>query len=97
MFLNNEYPNGYFSKTLEKFYLKNSSSVQSDNDNVREKYRLVLKIPFIGEASYKFRNQIVSLLNSALDVEVCPVFVSFKISNYFSLKCKTPFPYKFGI
>ena len=48
----------------------------------------------VKEAFYKFRSQIVSLLKAALDVEVRPVFVSFKISNYFSLKCRTPFPYK---
>ena len=39
----------------------------------------------------------ISLLKSALDVDIRPVFGSCKTSNYFSLKCRTPFPYKSNV
>ena len=115
MFLNNGYPNSYFSSTLEKFCMKNlinnsmsdsanldvsSVSVNTSSqalDSHKKIFKSVLKIPFVGEPSYKFRSQMVSLLKSALDVDVRPVFVSFKTSNYFSLKCRTPFPYKSNV
>ena len=104
MFLNNGYPNSYFSKTVEKFKLKHISDNNSENNGdssvhvpVSEKFKCVLKIPFVGEASYKFRSQMISLLKSALDVDVRPVFVSCKTGNYFSLKCRTPFPYRSNV
>ena len=62
-----------------------------------KKWKFVLKIPFVGQASYKLQNQMISLLKSALDVDVRPVFTSFKTSNYFSLKCPTPFAYRSNV
>ena len=73
------------------------SSHNSVHDTVSDRCKFVLKIPFVGEASYKFRNQIVPLIKSVLEVDVRPVFVSCKTSNYFSLKCSTPFPYKSNV
>ena len=55
--------------------------------------RLNLMILFIGEASYKFGNQMVSLIKATYDIKVLPIFTSSKIGDYFSLKCGTPLPY----
>lgn len=109
MFLDNGYPSTFFSNTLEKFRRKLSNQInvsvataneESDivgQDSQDKKWRFVLKVPFVGPASYKFQNQMTALLKSTLDVDVRPVFTSFKTSTYFSLKCPTPFPYKSNV
>ena len=105
MFMNNGYPLSFFSKTLDKFRSKMStketvptvSGQEVEQVSKEKKWKLVLKIPFVGQASYKLQNQMISLLKSALDVDVRPVFTSFKISNYFSLKCSTPFAYRSNV
>ena len=73
----------YFeSKTVEG--LDVSSSSDSNNDGY------IVKIPHVGSNSYNFKNKLKQLFWEELRVDILPVFNSFKVSNYFSLKCQTP-------
>ena len=46
-------------------------------------------IPFIGKPSLIFKRKICEIFKQAYDVELSCVFGSFKVKNYFSLKCQS--------
>ena len=50
----------------------------------------IFKIPYVGTFSHEFKNKIITFFNYELKVTVSPVFNTFKVSNYFSLKSQTP-------
>ena len=52
--------------------------------------RVILKLPYIGEASYECGKKLKSLIDNKFGVNVQVVFTSCKVGQYFSLKCKTP-------
>ena len=97
MFFLNNYPKFFFDNALKKFLDKqnqnnlNTSIESSDNSGI------TFSIPFIGEASHKFSKHIVSLIKTTYNIEVLPVFTSSKVGDFFSLKCKTPFPYSSNV
>ena len=72
-----------------------NSEVNSSNEN--KKWSTVLKIPFIGDASYEFKNNVIPLFKQYLNSDVLPVFISCKVSNYFSLKCQAAYPFKSNV
>ena len=51
---------------------------------------VVFKVPFVGDHSYSFGKKMKKLLESVTKKTVRIVYTSFKIKNYFSLKCRTP-------
>ena len=55
-----------------------------------EEESVVFKFPFVGEYSYNFGKKMKKLLESVTKKTVRIVYTSFKIKNYFSLKCRTP-------
>ena len=54
----------------------------------RSKY--IFKIPYVGNISHEFKSQMVKLFYNELRIDILPVFNTFKVSNYFSLKSVTP-------
>ena len=52
----------------------------------------VLLIPYIGLPSVIFGRKLKRLLKDYYCIDVKVVFSSFKVKNYFSLKCHTPMP-----
>ena len=52
--------------------------------------RYIIKIPYVGTLSHEFKNKLIAFFNYELKVTVSPVFNTFKVSNYFSLKSQTP-------
>ena len=56
-------------------------------DDVEKFY--VLCIPYVGEASETFKRKITKLVQDMYKVNLSCVFQSFKVKQYFSLKCKT--------
>ena len=49
-------------------------------------------MPFIGQPSIAFANKVCKLFKSRYHIDVKVVYTSFKVMNYFSLKCRTPLP-----
>ena len=93
MFTLNNYPKTFFDQAFKKFLDKQNATNLDSTLSSNETSGITLSIPFIGEASYKFSKQVVSLIKSTYDIEILPVFTSTKIGDFFSLKSKTPFPF----
>ena len=89
MFLRNGYPVKFFNSAFEQFQnSKNGDGTKkSDDPNVDKVY---IKIPFIGAASVKFGKSLAVLFKDTFALNVVPVFTSFKVKTYFSLKSRTP-------
>ena len=51
---------------------------------------ITFKVPFIGEASFKFSKQVVNLIETKYNIGVLPVYATSKVGDYFSLKSATP-------
>ena len=95
----------FFDKSLEKFRIKvansrtlcdNDSSVDNDlnqnalSEETDNKWKFIFKIPYLGETSYDFQKTMITLFKTKFCVDVVPVFTSFKVSSYFSLKSRVP-------
>lgn len=97
MFFLNNYPKFFFDKALKRFLEKQNSATVNTSMESNESSGITFSIPFIGEASHKFSKQIVNLIKTTYNIEVLPVFTSTKVGDFFSLKCKTPFPYSSNV
>ena len=90
IFYRNGYSDTFFNKIYQSFEEK-PVNVQVSNDiDVKDKFRYVLKIPYIGALSHVFKNEVVKLFHDNLKVDISPVFNTFKVANYFALKSQTP-------
>ena len=72
---------------LESFENKTALNKSCDLDFDK---RYFVKIPYIGPSSHDFKNKITKLFSNYLLTNVSPIFSTFKVSNYFSLKSQTP-------
>ena len=52
----------------------------------------IFSIPYIGLPSVIFSKKIKELFKKYYGIDIRVVFTSFKVKNYFSLKCCTPLP-----
>ena len=94
MFIKNGYPIKYFNRVLARFRLSMADSAPvTESESDRDRFKHILKIPFVGSASYDFGNKVKALFLNEFQVEVHPVYSSFKIKSYFSLKSRTPYLY----
>ena len=87
VFWNNGYSNSFFETVLQCFENRNLQDKNSNTDSDRKYF---VKIPYIGPSSHDFKNQITKIFSNYLLTNVTPVFSTFKVSNYFSLKSQTP-------
>ena len=56
----------------------------------KTKLKTLFFIPYISFPSITFGRKIRELFNKYYAIDVRIVFTTFKVRNYFSLKCKTP-------
>jgi len=88
MFVSNGYPVQFFNSALARFW--NSKKLDKQDVTTSEMESIRMKVPFIGPASYKFAKSLSSIFEETFGSKLSPVFTSFKIKNYFSLKSRTP-------
>ena len=92
VFWKNGYPNELFDSCLRQFlnlkHVRDNSEAKVEYDKVET----VFLIPYIGLQSVIFGRKLKRLLNELYCIDVKVVFSSFKVKNYFSLKCHTPMP-----
>ena len=87
MFVANGYPMVFFEKVYNRFI---NSLNDSTGNTINQSRRFVIAIPYIGKESRRFVSRLVKVVRSRIDVNVLPVYKSFKIRNYFQLKSHTP-------
>ena len=98
-FKSNGYPVAFFNRIVKQFldqkFLPKLSRTSSNSlipdgfSDVTPK-RYVLKVPFVGKPSLLFKRKITNLVKETYDdINFSCVFESFKVKNYFSLKCKS--------
>ena len=84
----NGYPELFFQKLVKRFldkkYTKSTPVINEDKDK-----SYMLMIPYVGKPSLIFKQKISELVKKSYDVNLRCVFNSFKVKNYFSLKCRS--------
>ena len=91
IFVKNGYPEGFFLSCVNKFLkdkFTNSSNVTVKDDTLET----IFFIPYIGLPSVIFGRKLRELFKKYYCIDIRIVYSSFKVKNYFSLKCHTPLP-----
>ena len=91
MFAKNGYPADFFSACVNKF-LNGKYGTEANSKIIRDKVETIFVLPYIGLPSVIFGRKIKDLLIRNYGIEVKVVYTTFKVKNYFSLKCRTPLP-----
>ena len=89
IFWKNGYSNSFFNKIYDNFMHKQAREREVVNEE-KEVRRYFIRIPYVGTISHDFKQKLSKLFYNDLNVNISPVFNTFKVSNYFSLKSKTP-------
>ena len=55
-----------------------------------EKENYDITIPYLESESRCFINKLAKIIKSIINVNIVPIYKSFKIGRYFQLKCSTP-------
>ena len=89
LFIDNCYPIRYFENALKRI----TNPVQHQDDDLDEStvYSL-LRVPYYDRLSVKFAKRISKIISDKFNVSIRIVYSSFKVKNYFQLKCRTPLP-----
>ena len=91
MFIRNCYPVRFFDGALERF-LNPRIAVLDDEDGTTATTRYsILRVPYYGSESMKFARRLSGIISRRFDVDIKIVYSTFKVKNYFQLKCRTPF------
>ena len=94
LFYKNGYPTFFFNSVLQSFNYRNCNisinNVSYRNDSKSDFNKPFLKIPYFGTVSTKFSRNMSNLLKKHYNVDLRSVYYTFKVSNYFSLKSRTP-------
>ena len=91
IFFDNGYSEVFFNKVYQSFEKKQANS-EDKVDVVKDAtdFKHILKIPFVGAVSHEFKNKITKLFFNDLGIDIHPVFTTVKVSDFFSLKSRTP-------
>jgi hypothetical protein len=87
MFYQNGYHTSFFIDIYNQFL---ASKYSPKRQKTEMDIKMLLKIPYFGKPSIIFKNKIKELVKRHFDTDIVCVYQSFKVSNYFSLKCQSP-------
>ena len=91
VFVKNGYTECFFLSCVKKF-LKDKFTKISNVKVEDDKVETIFFIPYIGLPSVVFGRKLKELFKKYYCIDVRIVFSTFKVKNYFSLKCQTPLP-----
>ena len=92
VFSQNGYPEDLFTSCLRRF-VNNKCNKSIQNSKIKEdRVETIFFIPYIGLPSIIFSWKLKELFKKYYCIDIRIVFTSFKVKNYFSLKCCTPLP-----
>ena len=89
MFQENGYPKSYFDKIFKRF-LTEQSAKEKNIPDTSEKENYYITIPYLESESRRFINKLAKIIKNKINVNIVPVYKSFKIGRYFQLKFDTP-------
>ena len=91
VFSSNGYPTHLFFNCVNRF-LNGKFSNDLDKKVKEDTVETLFFIPYVGLPSVIFGRKIRDLFQKYYCIDVRVVYTSFKVRNYFSLKCRTPLP-----
>ena len=89
MFQENGYPKSYFDKIFKRFLTEQDAKEKTIPDT-SEKENYYITIPYLESESRRFINKLAKIIKNKINVNIVPVYKSFKIGRYFQLKSDTP-------
>ena len=89
MFIDNCYTVRYFDYVVSKV---TNPKLQTNESVDEEDSFSILRIPFYGPHSVKFAKRVSKIISQKFNINIRIVYSTFKVSNYFMLKCRTPLP-----
>ena len=92
IFVNNAYPSQFFATCVNRFLTKKFDPQSDRTQPLVERMETIFVVPYIGQASVIFGNKLCKLFKTRFLIDIKIVYTTFKIKNYFSLKCRTPLP-----
>ena len=93
IFQQNGYSGNLFMNTVKSFVNQKANlepQNESQNDTVDAEKSYLLMIPYVGKPSLIFKRKMTEIVKDAFDVKLRCAYTSYKIKNYFSLKCPSP-------
>ena len=94
LFQTNAYPNWFINKIITKFENNNFNNTNdcnfSNTQEIEKEFAFTFGISYIGKPSHTFSKKLRALIKNIFNVNMNIYFRSFKVGNYFQLKCSTP-------
>ena len=91
MFIKNGYPEHIFWSCVKRF-TNNKFSSKPISTVKEDRIEAMFSIPYIGLPSVIFGRKVRESFRKLYGIDIKVIYTSFKIKNYFSLKCHTPLP-----
>ena len=91
IFLKNGYPENVFFSCLRNFLNQTYKNVTKAKV-MEDKVETIFFVPYIGLPSVIFGRKLREMFKKYYCIDIRIVFTTFKVKNYFSLKCRTPMP-----
>ena len=91
LFISNGYPVNLFYACLKRF-LNKKHEKNGDRKVVHDGVEKVFSIPYVGLPSILFGKKLKRIFKDHYRIDLKIVFTTFKVKNYFSLKCRAPLP-----
>ena len=91
MFIKNGYPERIFWSCVKRF-TNNKFSSKPITTVKEDRIEAMFSIPYIGLPSVIFGRKVRESFRKLYGIDIKVIYTSFKVKNYFSLKCHTPLP-----
>ena len=91
MFIKNGYPERIFWSCVKRF-TNNKFSSKPVTTVKEDRIEAMFSIPYIGLPSVIFGRKVRESFRKLYGIDIKVIYTSFKVKNYFSLKCHTPLP-----
>ena len=88
VFQENGYPSSLFDRIFKRFLTEKDSKEKNVTDTSETK-NYYITISYMESESRCFTNNLAKIIKNKIDVNIVPVYKSFKIGRYFQIKSNT--------